>query len=240
MKIKVKNNVDQILKKNQRIPAVSRVTWHINFSRSPFRIQTRSQRRHESSGTPSSSSDKGSATVISMSHWWWEHTRLIEVQTPVLKLKVGVTRCVRTRRSTRSWPILFLLLASEWIQPSIDQLCSHAEAEQGRNTTLGLATWAQTRVWRMSWSRHEYQISWCAGNGHPLKMMFTIGWWLTAVHLIHSILYMENCLFPGKNVPGYREIYFPITRKYFLLDDRSFQCCLQGKTFQVTGKFVFL
>jgi hypothetical protein len=30
---------------------------------------------------------------------------------------------------------------------------------------------------------------------------------------------MENSLLPGKNVPGYREIYFPTTRKYFLLDD---------------------
>ncbi len=40
----------------------------------------------------------------------------------------------RTRRSTRSWPSLFLLF--EWIQSSIDQIWSHAEAEQARSTTL--------------------------------------------------------------------------------------------------------
>ncbi len=41
---------------------------------------------------------------------------------------------VCTRRSTSFWPSLFLLF--EWIQPSIDQLCSHADAEEDSSTTL--------------------------------------------------------------------------------------------------------
>jgi hypothetical protein len=41
---------------------------------------------------------------------------------------------VCTRRSTSFWPSLFLLF--ELIQPSIDQLCSHADTEQGSSTTL--------------------------------------------------------------------------------------------------------
>jgi hypothetical protein len=38
------------------------------------------------------------------------------------------------RLSTSFWPRLFFLF--EWIQPSIDQLCTHADAKQGNSTTL--------------------------------------------------------------------------------------------------------
>ncbi len=37
-------------------------------------------------------------------------------------------------RSTSFWPSLFLLF--EWIQPTIDQLCSHTDTEQDSSTTL--------------------------------------------------------------------------------------------------------
>jgi hypothetical protein len=40
---------------------------------------------------------------------------------------------------------------------------------------------------------------------------------------------MENSLFPGKNVPGYREIYFPITRKYVYLTTDHFNVVYREK-----------
>jgi hypothetical protein len=62
-----------------------------------------------------------------MSH---DHTSLIEIQT-LLKLKVGE----RTHEALDK--LLTEPVSSLWIQPSIDQLFSHAEAEHFRNTTSG-------------------------------------------------------------------------------------------------------
>jgi hypothetical protein len=62
-----------------------------------------------------------------MSH---DHTSVIEIQT-LLKLKVGE----RTHEALDK--LLTEPVSPLWIQPSIDQLFSHAEAEHFRNTTSG-------------------------------------------------------------------------------------------------------
>ncbi len=96
------------------------------FRQSHFRIQTRSQRRRE--GCP---------------------RRLTKTLQPSSRCSMGSYQSHRVPNGTQdegwcvyaqdvrqclSWPSLFLLL--EWIQPSIDQICSHVESEQVRSTTL--------------------------------------------------------------------------------------------------------
>ena len=56
--------------------------------------------------------------------------------------------CVRTRRSTFVWPRRFLFL--EWIQPSMDQLCSHGDAD-------GLI--AVSRIWAHCTSATKYRCA---------------------------------------------------------------------------------
>ena len=103
----------------------------LKFSQESFSDSDSDSKSETLWGTPSSSSDKGSSTVIWMSHG----------NRPV---SYGSRRCsnfklvwVCTRRSTRC--CLFLLF--EWIQSSIDQICSHTETEQDRSTTLRSREW---------------------------------------------------------------------------------------------------
>jgi hypothetical protein len=119
----------------------------------------------------------------------WEHTSLIELQT-VLKLKVA-TVCVRTRRSTRSWPILFLLL--EWIQPSIDQLCSHVEAEHCRSTTLRASHLSSDQglknVLIQTWISDFMHFSWKDPGSRSFISLWRL--WLPVVQAIRELLILK-------------------------------------------------
>ncbi len=82
----------------------------------------------------------------------WEHTNLRELQNQVEGWCVYAwdVRQGPDRACFSSW---------SGSNPRSTSYAHMPKQNRAGSRPWGLATWVQTRVWRMSWSRHEYQIS---------------------------------------------------------------------------------